>query len=78
VGSWFIRLGQFESAEAATQRWLDLRRRNPQTLGTLSKLASAGGGPEPLLAGPLPDEPTARSTCAKLRQSAPDCTPVRL
>ena len=51
---------------------------NPQALGTLSKLAGAGNGPEPLLAGPLADELAARTTCAQLRQAVPDCAPVQL
>ena len=78
VGSWFIRLGYFETPAAATEHWLQLRRGNPQALGTLSKLAGAGNGPEPLLAGPLADELAARTTCAQLRQAVPDCAPVQL
>jgi hypothetical protein len=78
VGSWFIRLGYFETLAAATKHWLQLRHANPQALGTLSKLAGAGNGPEPLLAGPLADELAARTTCAQLRQAAPDCAPVQL
>lgn len=78
VGSWFVRLGRFESAQAAAARWHELRQRNPQTLGSLSRLAGAGSGPEPLLVGPLPDEAAAQATCSRLRRSAPDCAPVRL
>jgi hypothetical protein len=78
VGSWFIRLGHFETPAAATEHWLQLRRGNPQALGTLSKLAGVGNGPDPLLAGPLADELAARITCAQLRQAVPDCAPVQL
>ena len=78
VGSWFIRLGSFDTAAGATQHWLRLRRGNPQALGSLSKLAGAGSGPEPLLAGPLADELAARTTCAQLGPAVPDCAPVDL
>jgi Flp pilus assembly protein TadD len=78
TGSWFLNLGRAESPEGAARRWQELRRRNPAQLAGLTKLAGAGGGPEPLLVGPLPDEAAARAACGRLRKAAPDCAPVRL
>lgn len=78
VGSWFVNLGSFPGGEVATRRWLELRQRHPDALGRLSKLAGAGGRPEPLLVGPVANESEAQGVCANVRKTAPDCRAVKL
>jgi cell division septation protein DedD len=76
--SWFVDLGRFADDGAALARWQTLQREHRQTFGGLSKLAGAGGSPEPLLVGPLPSEKAAKSVCAKMPDDLSACTAVQL
>lgn len=78
VGSWYINLGSFPEPEAAVRRWEELRRRHSKALVGLTKLAGAGGGPEPLLVGPALGEREANALCSRVRKDAPACVPVKL
>ena len=78
VGSWYLNLGTYPEPEATVRRWEALRRHHPKALSGLTKLAGAGGGPEPLLVGPALGEAEAAALCARVRKDAPACEPVKL
>jgi SPOR domain len=78
IGGWFVNVGKFPDAAAATERWRVLRSRHVAALQGLGKLGGAGVGPEPLLVGPLADEATARGVCARLGKDAKSCAAVEL
>ena len=75
---WFLNLGQYPDAVAATAGWQALRAKHLAALRGLGKLAGSGDGPEPLLVGPLGDEVTAHKLCGQLGQDAHDCQPIQL
>jgi Flp pilus assembly protein TadD len=78
VGGWFVNVGKFPDATAATERWHVLRSRHAAALQGLGKLGGASEGPEPLLLGPVADEAAARGVCSELGRDAKNCAAVRL
>ncbi len=79
TGGWFVNVGKFPDAAAATARWQVMRTEHAAELGGLGKLAGSGDGPEPLLVGPVADEAGARQVCRTLgEEAAPGCQPIQL
>ena len=75
--SWFVDVGSYEGA-AATERWQGLKAKHRAALAGVGRLASAGGGMEPLLIGPLASEQAATSLCAQLSGDTHACRPMQL
>jgi Flp pilus assembly protein TadD len=75
---WFVDLGSFPDATYATERWRMLQNQHPATLVRLARLPGTGEGAQPLLAGPVADETTARAICRQLASATTRCTPVHL
>ncbi|MEZ5825166.1 MAG: tetratricopeptide repeat protein [Geminicoccaceae bacterium] len=76
--SWFLDLGQYGSAAAATAKWSSLQTRYADLTRGLAPLARGGKSIEPLLVGPLHTAEDADRLCGVLRNDAGSCRPVRL
>ncbi len=75
--AWFVDVGSYE-AVAAVERWQGLRAKHGAALSGVGRLASAGGGMEPLLVGPLASEQAATSLCEQLASDIHGCRPMQL
>jgi Flp pilus assembly protein TadD len=78
TGRWFVNLGDFGSGAQAASAWRELRARYGDLLGSLSRLAGAQEGAQPLLAGPVASAEQAQSLCENLRARGQHCQALPL
>lgn len=78
TGRWFLNLGQYPNAAQATDAWRQLRTKNTDLLGDLTRLAGVQDGPQPLLVGPLGDAEEAQDVCGSLEARGHRCRPLSL
>ena len=76
--SWFVQLGKFASAEAASGFWSDLRNSEHGLFGNLRPLADSGQGTQQLTIGPVSGRSEAQMLCQAIKSKAPDCHPIEL
>ncbi|MGH6898578.1 MAG: SPOR domain-containing protein [Geminicoccaceae bacterium] len=77
-GRWFVDLGDYVSAAAASSAWRQLRSDYPDMLGHLSRLAGVEEGRQPLLVGPLASAGRAQSLCTELQGLGQPCRTLAL
>jgi Flp pilus assembly protein TadD len=78
TGRWFVNLGDFGSGAQAAAAWRELRVRYGDQLGSLSRLAGAQEGGQPLLAGPLASAEKAQALCEALSARGQHCSALPL
>lgn len=78
TGRWFLNLGEYANAASATGAWQQLKAKNSDLLGDLSRLAGTQDGPQPLLVGPLADPEEAQNVCGSLEARGHQCRPLPL
>jgi hypothetical protein len=78
TGRWFVNLGDFGSGAQAASAWRELRARYGDLLGSLSRLAGAQEGAQPLLAGPVASAEQAQALCENLRARGQHCEALPL
>lgn len=78
TGRWFVNLGDFGSGAQAAAAWRELRGAFSDELGSLSRLAGAQEGRQPLLAGPLASAEKAQALCDALSAHGQHCRALPL
>lgn len=78
TGRWYVNLGDFGSGAQAAAAWREMRATYGDQLGSLSRLAGAQEGHQPLLAGPIASAEKAQALCETLTARSQHCRALPL